>query len=313
MASNNTTSTLTDSMQTFYDKVFLQRAKYMMKHDYFAKKKRIPANSGKTVSFTRYTPLDAITSSITEGQNPSAVAMTDTAVTATLAPYGSYTTTSTLFSLTGLDKGLKEQVSLMGQNAGESIDYLIREELASGGTDLLPGSVAATTDIASSDTFDIAFVRKAERTLKTNRAPLLSDGSYGCIINHYAAYDLEGDTTTGGWIDANKYATPEALKRGEIGKMYNVRFVETNYGKLEEDGGSSTVDLVHSFFVGDNSYATVDLNGGGKKVIVKRPGPNSTDNPIDMFMTIGWKVYFAPKVLNSDWVLDGVTAASGTD
>ena len=313
MASNNLTTTLTSSKSTFYDKVFLERAELELKHDYFAKKKRIPANSGKTVNFTRYTPLAAITSATTEGSNPTAVALTDTTVSATLAVYSSYTKTSKLYSLTSIDKGLKEQVAVFGQNAGESMDTLVREELASGGTDMLPGSVAAITDIASSDTFDIALVRKAVVTLKGNKARKFKSGNFGCIINHYSAYDLMGDTTTGGWIDANKYATPEAIKRGVIGKMLGVEFVETNNGKLEEDAGSGTVDAVHSFFVGDGSYASVDIAGGGKKVYVKKPGSQSTDNPVDSFLTIGWKVIFAPKVLNADWVLDTVTAGSLTD
>ena len=211
MASNNLTTTLTASMSTFYDKVFLERAELEMQYDYFAKKKSIPANSGKVVYFTRYSPLAVITSGYTEGSNPSAVALTDTTVSATLVNYGSFSQTSKLFSLTSIDAGLKQEVEVMGQNAGESMDTLIRTQLAAGGTDLLPGSVAAITDIAATDTFNIALVRKGVVTLKTNKAKKFPSGLFGCIINHYSAYDLMGDTTTGGWIDAYKYATPEAI------------------------------------------------------------------------------------------------------
>jgi len=313
MASNNTTATLTSSMQTFYDKVFLERSKYQLKHDYYAKKKRIPANSGKTINFTRYSRLPVVSSGITEGQNPTAVVLSDETVPATLVIYGSYTKTSTLYSMTSIDAGLKEQSEIMGQNAGESIDYAVREELASGGTNIFPNARTAIGQITSADKFDIAFVSKAVRQLKTNKAVPFKNGLFGCIINHYAAHDLKADTTTGGWIDANKYATPEAIKRGVIGKIMGVEFVETNFGKLEEDAGASTEDVVHSFFVGDMGYASVDISGGEKKVYVKTPGSDSTDNPIDMYRTVGWKTTFVPKVLNTDWVLDACTAASGTD
>ena len=47
---------LTNTMQIFYDRVFLERAKFELRHDFGADVKNIPMNSGKTVYFTRFTP-----------------------------------------------------------------------------------------------------------------------------------------------------------------------------------------------------------------------------------------------------------------
>ena len=48
---------LTAPMQIFYDRVFLERAKVELRHDFGAQVRNIPMNSGKTVYFTRFSPL----------------------------------------------------------------------------------------------------------------------------------------------------------------------------------------------------------------------------------------------------------------
>ena len=52
---------LTAPMQIYYDRLFLERAKYELRHDFGAQVRNVPMNSGKTVYFTRFTPLAIIT------------------------------------------------------------------------------------------------------------------------------------------------------------------------------------------------------------------------------------------------------------
>ena len=125
------TTGLSNLMSTYYDKVFLERAKATLRHDFGATLKRHSPNMGKSIIFNRLTPLALITSALTEATNPSAVDMTATQVTATLAEYGNFTTVGSLFKMTSIDEDLAEHVSVHGQNAGESIDNLIRLELSS--------------------------------------------------------------------------------------------------------------------------------------------------------------------------------------
>ena len=54
------------------------------------------------------------------------------------------------------------------------------------------------------------------------------DIAYIAIIHPYAAYDLK---TCREFIEAHKYADPETMYRGEIGKLGNIRFVETSEAK----------------------------------------------------------------------------------
>lgn len=312
---------LTAPMQIFYDRVFLDRAKIELRHDFGAQVRNVPMNSGKTVYFTRFTPLAVVTTALSEAANPTAVDMTAATVSATLADYGNYTTVGSLYSMTSIEEGLKEHVSVHGQNAGESIDQLIRTELNSGATVLLPstssggaaGSTTAVSTIHTSDTLTGLEIRRAVRTLKKNKAAKFESGLYRGIIGPDTAMDLMGNSE---WVDAHRYTTSDAIERGVVGKLHGVEFVETNNQLYTLSAGFSTsatnvANVYSNFLFGKNAYGVINLGSvTAPKVYVKNPGANSTDNPLDQFSTVGWKMPFAVKTLNANWLINLKTGAT---
>lgn len=312
---------LTSPMQIFYDRVFLDRAKIELRHDFGAQVRNVPMNSGKTVYFTRFTPLAVVTTALSEAANPTAVDMTAATVSATLADYGNYTTVGSLYSMTSIEEGLKEHVSVHGQNAGESIDQLIRTELVSGATNVLSstssggaaGSSTAISTIHTSDSLTGLEIRRAVRTLKNNKAQKFESGLFRGIIGPYTAMDLMGNSE---WLDAHRYTTSDAIERGVVGKLHGVEFVETNNQHYTLTGGFSTsatnvANVYSNFIFGKNSYGVINLGSiTAPKVYVKNPGANSTDNPLDQFSTVGWKMPFAVKTLNSNWLINLKTGAT---
>jgi len=295
-------------MSPFYDKVFLERAKLALVMDYGAQVKRLPRNAGSSVKWNRFTPLAVATTALTEGTaNPAAVDMTTTVVSATVQAFGNWTQVADLFSLTSIDENLKEHVEVHGQNAGETIDTLIRNELSGGGTTQLAGAKAALTDIAATDVFSGAEVRKAVRTLKANKAQRFEDGYFRGIIQQNTAYDLFNNTE---WLNSvSIYTDPTQIKQGVAGKLHGVQFVETNNGKTE----SSTVTVYHNYIFGKNAYGTVALEGQeGARIYVKVPrmDDGNTENPLNIYSTVGWKAFFQVKTLNSTWLINVKTGAS---
>lgn len=305
MASITGAASLSGVMQVFYDKVFLDRAMNELRHDYGASMKKVPKNAGKTVYFNRFSQLSLATTPITESDFlPSAVNMTSTVVSATIAEYGSYVKVSKFFELTSLDEDLREHIEVMGQNAGETLDSLIAAELSANATAQLAGGNSALTDIAATDTLTGAEIRKSVRTLKQNKARKFEDGMFRGIIQPYQSYDLFANSE---WLDARKYTDPSEIKKGVVGDLHGVKFVETNAGVSE----SSTTTVYHTFIFGKNAYGIVNLDSQpGARIYVKNPTSGSTDNPLDTFSTIGWKAYFVAKVLNSDWIISVKTGAT---
>lgn len=307
MASNNLTTGLTDHMSVFYDKVFLERAKLALVHDVGAQVKKISRNMGATVKWNRMTPLAVATTPLTEGTTPTAVAMSTTAVSATAVQYGNWTQTSDFYELTSIDAGLKEEVQVMGQNAGETIDTLIRDELDGGGTVQIVNSLDLTA-VTATDIIDGVEVRKARRALFLAKAPRFPDGSYRAIIPTSVAADLRGDSE---WLDARRYTDASQILSDEVGRLHGVRFIETNNEMVAADAGSGNVDTYTTFIFGQNAYGTVDLAGQtGPRVIVKNPSSSDTSNPLDLYSTVGWKANFVSKVLNSAWLIELKTAST---
>lgn len=314
-----TSTQLITPVQIYYDKVFLERAKIELRHDFGAQTKSVPLHGGTVVRFTRFSPLALITSALSEATNPSEVAMTATNVSATIADYGNVTNVGTLYSMTGIEEGLQEHIEVHAQNAGESIDRLIRQELASGATSQIVSGATLASDIMTTDVFSGVEIRKAVRTLKKNKAMKFESGYYRGIIGPDTAYDIFGDSE---WLDAHKYTTSEALERGIVGKLAGVEFVETNNQHKDVSAGLSgspvtatsagVVAVFSNFIFGKNAYGVINLGSiSAPKVYVKNPGDGDTSNPLNQFSTVGWKMPFATKVLNSDWIINVKTGATG--
>lgn len=305
----STAAGLSNVLSIFYDRVFLDRAKLMLSHDFGAQRKTIPANSGTTVKWNRFTPLAVATTPLTDGSsNPAQTDMSTTQISAVMAGFGNWTTVSDLFNLTSLDVGLKEHVEVHGQNCGESLDTLIRNELQNTTTTLGAGlttslgGLLSTTVIAGSD------IRRSVRLLKTNKAQRFDNGYFRGIIDVFQSYDLMGNTE---WLNSiSIYTDPTQLKAGIVGKLHGVEFVETNNGTVLASG-SGNINVYSCYIFGKNAYGTVSLeNQPGNRIYVKTPGPQDTSNPLDIYSTVGWKAFFAVKILNSAWIVRLFSAAT---
>ncbi len=312
----STAAGLANVLSIYYDRIFLDRAKLMLSHDFGAQRKSIPGNSGTTVKWNRFSPLAVVTTALTDGSsNPAQADMTTTQVSAVMAAFGNWTTVSDLFNLTSLDVGLKEHVEVHGQNCGETLDTLIRNEL--GGTSSASMGSATTTiavgggttlgAVTSANVLDGATIRKAVRLLKVNKAQRFDNGYFRGIMDVNQSYDMFANTE---WLNSiSIYTDPTQLKAGIIGKIHGVEFVETNNGLVLASGGTQGVNLYSTYVFGKNAYGTVSLeNQPGNRIYVKTPGPQDTSNPLDIYSTVGWKAFFAVKVLNASWIVRIISA-----
>jgi N4-gp56 family major capsid protein len=297
------TTGLTQVMQTFYDKKFLERAKAELRHDFGAQVKNHKMNMGKVVRFTRFTPLALATTALTEATDPSAVDMTATNVDATLTEYGNYTIVSSLFSATSIDDNLEEHVDIHATNAGETIDAIVRNVLSAGATAQIAAGKALTA-VGVTDTLTGLEIRKAVRTLKTNKAKRFENGYFRGIIQPFQSMDLMGNSE---WLSAYQYTSPDsdAIKKGVIGKIHGVEFVETNQGSTE----ASTVTIYHTFIFGQNAYGVVRLDSMTDPKVYIGQGVTA-NNPLNMRSTVGWRMPFTAVVLNANWVICVKTGAT---
>ena len=128
-------------------------------------------------------------------------------------------------------------------------------------------------------------VRRAVRTLKKQNAEPIGD-SYIGIIHPDVAYDLMSDPK---WVNVKSYSDPDGIYEGEIGKIENVRFVETSEAKVFEGAGAAGRDVYATLILGDNAYGTTEIEGGGLTLIVKQLGSGGAQDPLDQRASVAWK------------------------
>lgn len=296
----NTTSTLSPEVKTYYEKVFLSRADYALVLKEGGQLRTHPVNEGRTVNFTRYDPLTIITSPLGEASNPVTCAITACTVSLTLSEYGLTTTHSKLNTLVSIDAGMKEKIELVGQNMGETLNRLVRNELYNG-TAYYPNG-HNITNIAAGDVLDACNIRLMVRTLELAKARPYEDGMFMGKTDSYSKYKLLGDTA---WLNSKYYSDVKKLYRGEMGELYQVRWL-LNYDTLCDSEATSTaasaVARYYTFVHGDDSFGVYDLEQDKPKLYIL-PNQVDSNSPVGRASFISWAGSYACKLLNSDWVL----------
>lgn len=301
-----TTSGLSAEMSTYYEKVFLARAEYEYIFDQGAQMRDMPANEGTSVKFTRYTPLATATTALTEGVNPAESALTASTVSATLAEYGNTVRISRFLSLTSIDANNKEKIEVVGQNMGETLDELTRNELFTGATVQYAGAKAALTAVAASDVLTVAELRKAVRTLKKNKAHRYADRTAPWLgkLGPDTSFDLTSDTT---FINADIYDNGAVkLYNGELGKILGVRLVESPNQKSE----ASTATVFSNFIHGADAFGCIDLVGDKPQLYIIPHTKIDSGNPAGRFSMVSWAASYVTKTLNSTWLINIKTGAT---
>jgi N4-gp56 family major capsid protein len=301
-----TTTGLSQEMSTYYEKVFLARAEYEYIFNQGAQMRSMPSNEGKTVNFTRHTPLATATTALTEGSNPAEVALTATTVTATLAEYGTTVKISRFLDLTSIDKNNKEKIEVVGQNMGETLDEITRNELFTGATTQFAGAKAALTDVSATDVLSVAEIRKAVRTLKKNKARRYQDpvAPWMGKVGPDTSFDLTSDTT---FINADIYDNgAEKLYNGELGKILGVRLLESPNQKSE----ASTTTVYSNFIHGADAFGCMDLVGDKPQMYIIPHTKVDSGNPAGRFSLVSWATSYVCKTLNSSWIINIKTGAT---
>lgn len=294
---------LSAEMKTFYDKVLLREAGPRLVHDQFGQKRDIPKGNGKTIEFRKFNQLPKALTALTEGVTPDGGALDVTAITATVSQYGYFVRITDMLDLTAIDNVIVEAAQLLGDQAGLTMDTVVRNVMV-GGTNVMycpkVSSAGAETAVTSRATLDataqltVKQVQKAAAFLKKNNVPTIN-GKYVAIIHPYVAYDLMRDEE---WVDAHKYAQPTNLYTGEIGEVAGVRFVESTEAKVwTGDGCPSGLGVFATLVMGKNAYGITDIAGGGLQTIVKAKGSAGTADPLDQRSTVGWKGIRTAKIL----------------
>lgn len=226
-------NSLSAEMKTFYEKQLIETAQPALVHDQFGTQYPIPKNGGKTIEFRKIDSLPKALTQLTEGVTPQGNKLNVSKVIAEVGQYGDFVPISDMLDLTAIDPMMVETTKRLAGQASRTLDTITREVLTAGTNKVFaPKSDGTAVELREDVTADCELtprlIRLVAARLKRQNAPKIDD-SYVAIIHPDIACDLMGNEE---WIEAHKYAQPENIYFGEIGKIAGVRFVETTEAKV---------------------------------------------------------------------------------
>jgi N4-gp56 family major capsid protein len=296
---------LSPAIQTIWSKEILFQAMPVLRFEQFAvKKTELGVMPGLTINFMRYNNLavdDSTGAELTEGVRMDPVALTSSQIQITVKEQGKAVSVTELLLNASFDDVMASASRLLGRHMAQSMDVQARNTLYKsavpfgGGAAVAPNTVFGRTKLAGARTtvspYDAgtlgtasspgylspATVKDAVEVLAGQNIPRLGD-TYVCFVHPAQARSLRDWPE---FIEVTKYAAPGNFMLGEIGRIYDVVFIETtqvkkgldvNISYVDTDSGTAGVqenaDAYNAIMIGDNAFGQaialpVELRDGG--------------------------------------------------
>jgi len=297
---------MTAELKTYYSKKLLDRLVPALVHAEHGLQEDLGPQEGKSIEKRRFESFAAQTTALVEGTPPASINGTYTALTFTVSQYGAYMLVSDVMWQQGFD-GVDDIVKAFGENAGNSIDQVIRDILVAGNTVIYASTAASRGGLASGMRLTSVELRKAVNKLRANNAREFDDGTYHAVIHPWAEGDLLADASI---TSIFQYAVPRSennpLLKGSVPQVYGVSFFRTSNAKVfptNGQTGTTATDVLATLFFGQESYLVSKFSMQNVRTIIKPPGSGGPVDPLDQYGSIGWKASATAGILNQNAIL----------
>ncbi len=248
-----------------YAQEILFRAQPVLRFESIAEQRTdLTVSPGGTIRFLRYNSLGG-SSLLTETTPIETDVLSTSTLTISVNEHAKAIRVSEKLLRQSITDVMGDAAQLLGMHYAKTRDGLIRDALLTG-TNVLysqKGGVAASrADLNAGSTFDVDACRAVVEQLATSKAPKFDLDAYVAFVHPHQARYLRADPA---WINANNYATPENLLTGEIGRIEDIRFVETTmvpYVKIATqdiwaDGEDTTANTAVAANAAANVYRAI--------------------------------------------------------
>ena len=292
----------------------------------FGQSKPLPPNKADTVKFRRPVPFIVSIAPLVEGATPTTQAMVYEDVTIQIQQYGAVTEITDKVEDLAEDSVLKDAAMLSGEQAAEVLE-LVTWGAIKAGVNVFYDTIGHTSRAQVNSPVTVSRIRAVSRALRANRAKFVTtmldpSPNYatraiegGFIV--FAHTDLENDfRALTNFIPVASYGSREPLCPEEFGSLENMRIIlspllgpivgagaatSSSVGMLPNS--AAAVDVYPIIIIGKEAYGLVPLKGRNAITpTVLNPGTPSKSDPLGQVGFVGWKTYFAAKILNENWI-----------
>jgi N4-gp56 family major capsid protein len=284
-AYSGSNSQLSQSIQTIWSKEILFQAMPILRFEQFAvKKTELGVAPGLRVNFLRYKNFSVDPTPLSEGVRMSTNALTAEQIAITVAEHGYAVAVSELLLNASFDDIMASASRLLGRHMAQYLDVQARNTLSAATSSVYgydrSGFTASTTfntyaegtvgtslaSLTGNFKLTTGAIKDAALTLASKNIPRLGE-TYVQFIHPKQSRDLRSNPE---FIEVTKYAAPGNFMLGEIGRLYDVVFIETTQvNKLTNGVAVNYASLVGA--PADQGVVPVKAN----------TAPGSGGNPID--------------------------------
>jgi N4-gp56 family major capsid protein len=269
--------------------------------------------------------MSAVTTALTEGTTPGeSSAPTISTVTMTPSIYGAYVVYTDEVDMEAMDPVVSEITAIEGEQAGLSIDTILRDALHAGATVDYAGTATTRGDVdTTNDLMDYTAFIRAVADLETENALPAEGEMYPVVLSPYTWASLMNDAD---FVDLFTREGGQSMRNGRVGTILNCVLYVTSNAKVYTGEGADDVNVHTCLFIGKQSYGLAGFAGanmnfdyndgdsGGEmssntmrqvkpvEIIIKGLGESGHD-PLNQRGTIGWKCSHTQAILNSAWIL----------
>lgn len=334
-----TTTTLTNTISTYYDRLLLECLDPKLIYYQFGQKKPLPTSEGKTVVWNLPYRLDRgyVLSEGSPVQLSTAYALSTYKVSAIVRQFGGFTVVTDFVDMTSITDVMKMATQRLAKQASETIERVIINEcfvahvatlggsahhmvktstqitdywgsvsgvsVCSNGT--VPGGPIGTASCLN--VMAVSDIKKCVYSLRHLNVDPYEGQNYIGIMPTETAEVIASDST---FINFHQYVDKgiDNLYKGEIGMVYGCRLIESSIGPAvrgSNDGSTLSGIIYGTTIFGKGFYGVTELDGGIKTFM--SDGAQKAD-PLNQVATYGWKANFISKLLNTS---AGVTFWAG--
>jgi N4-gp56 family major capsid protein len=277
------------------------------------KKAYLPINGGNSISWRRFEaqsvpqPGQSAVTPLTESITPTASVITISEVTNTAKQFGNYVSISDQLADLAVDRLMNESVTALTQNAGETVESIVSNVLATGSNVAFPGAVVSRSGLTQSNVISLSLIRKLTYLLNGNNAPRfaaseeqerIGQGGYVLFAHPLLQNDLMNDSEI---KNAFQYKSgDDKMWTGNLLSVYGVDIYLSTLCPVWYNASSDNHDVYGAILVAKDSFGVVDIAGKGEyELEVQDFGSAGTGDPLKQRATIGWKSYQMPTILNN--------------
>ena len=297
---------MTAELKTYYSQKLLDRLIPALVHAEHGVQEDLGPQQGKSIEKRRFESFAAQTTALVEGTPPAAINGTYTALTFTVSQFGAYMLVSDVMWQQGFD-GVDDIVKAFGENAGRSIDAVIRDILVAGTTVNYASTAASRGGLSSGMRLTSTELRRAVNKLRANDAREFDDGTYHAIIHPHTEGDLLADASI---TSIYQLAIPRSennpLLKGSVPQVYGISFFRTSAAKIFPTAGQSgttAADVYATLVFGQEAYLVSKFSMQNVRTIIKPPGSGGPIDALDQYGSIGWKASATAGILNQNALL----------